>query len=83
MNGRTTRPCPPFWRGENEADDRRLAPCEPDVSTYTFPNAVRKLRVRLIYRPVSGTELAAVALPEPALLRPLAEYERAVGGGWS
>jgi transposase len=36
-----------------------------------------------VARPVSGTELAAVALPEPALLRPLAEYERAVGGGWS
>jgi hypothetical protein len=26
---------------------------------------------------------AAVAAPEPALLRPLAEYERAIGGGWS
>src|SRR5438105_14475818 len=36
-----------------------------------------------IARPVAGTEPATVALPEPALLRPLAEYERVVGGGWS
>jgi transposase len=28
-------------------------------------------------------EPAAIALPEPALLRPLAEYEQVVGGGWS
>jgi hypothetical protein len=26
---------------------------------------------------------ASVAAAEPALLRPLAEYERAIGGGWS
>ena len=39
---------------------------------------------------VAGTALpvgvimpAATAPPQPALLRPLAEYERAVGGGWS
>jgi transposase len=36
-----------------------------------------------IARPVAGSEPATVALPEPALLRPLAEYERVVGGGWS
>jgi hypothetical protein len=34
-------------------------------------------------RPVCAAEPAAVALPEPALLRPLAEYEQVVGGGWS
>jgi hypothetical protein len=26
---------------------------------------------------------AAMVLPEPTLLRPLAEYERVAGGGWS
>lgn len=36
-----------------------------------------------VVRPVCAVEPAAVALPEPALLRPLAEYERVVGGGWS
>jgi hypothetical protein len=36
-----------------------------------------------VARPVCAAEPAAVALPEPALLRPLAEYERVGGGGWS
>ena len=36
-----------------------------------------------VARPVCAAEPAAVALPESALLRPLAEYERVVGGGWS
>jgi hypothetical protein len=36
-----------------------------------------------VARPVCAAEAAAVALPESALLRPLAEYERVVGGGWS
>ena len=36
-----------------------------------------------VARPVCAVQLAAVALPEPALLRPLAEYEQVVGGGWS
>ena len=30
-----------------------------------------------------GDALSLATLPEPALLRPLAEYERAAGGGWS
>jgi transposase len=34
-------------------------------------------------RPVCAAEPAAVAPPEPTLLRPLAEYEQVVGGGWS
>jgi hypothetical protein len=34
-------------------------------------------------RPVSTAQRAAVAVPEPGLLRPLAEYERVAGGGWS
>jgi hypothetical protein len=34
-------------------------------------------------RPVSTAQPAAVAVPEPVLLRPLAEYERVAGGGWS
>ena len=33
-------------------------------------------------RPVTGAPLATAA-PELALLRPLAGYERAVGGGWA
>jgi hypothetical protein len=33
--------------------------------------------------PASAPPSAVVAVPEPALLRPLAEYERVVGGGWS
>ena len=36
-----------------------------------------------VARPVCAAEPAAVAPPEPALLRPLAEYERVVGGGRS
>jgi hypothetical protein len=36
-----------------------------------------------VARPVCAAEPAAVALPEPALLRPLAECEQVVGGGWS
>ena len=36
-----------------------------------------------VVRPVCAVEPAAVVLPEPALLRPLAEYEQVVGGGWS
>jgi hypothetical protein len=36
-----------------------------------------------VARPVSAAEPVAAARPEPALLRPLAEYERVVGGGWS
>ena len=36
-----------------------------------------------VARPACTVEPAAVALPEPALLRPLAEYEQAVGGSWS
>jgi hypothetical protein len=35
-----------------------------------------------VARPACAVE-PAVALPEAALLRPLAEYERVVGGGWS
>jgi transposase len=34
-------------------------------------------------RPVSAVMPAATVAPQPALLRPLAEYERAAGGGWS
>jgi hypothetical protein len=34
-------------------------------------------------RPVCAVEPAVAALPQPALLRPLAEYEQVVGGGWS
>jgi hypothetical protein len=34
-------------------------------------------------RPVCAAEPTAAAPSEPALLRPLAEYERVVGGGWS
>jgi transposase len=34
-------------------------------------------------RPALAAALAPVTPPEPALLRPLAEYERVVGGGWS
>jgi hypothetical protein len=34
-------------------------------------------------RPVCAAQPTAAAPPEPALLRPLAEYERVVGGGWS
>jgi len=33
--------------------------------------------------PVAATPIIAGGGSEPALLRPLAEYERAVGGGWS
>ena len=33
-------------------------------------------------RPVCAAEPIAAASSEPALLRPLAEYERVVGGGW-
>jgi hypothetical protein len=36
-----------------------------------------------VARPVCAVEPAAVTPPEAALLRPLAEYERVVGGGWS
>jgi transposase len=36
-----------------------------------------------VARPVSAVVPVATAAPQPALLRPLAEYERAVGGGWS
>jgi transposase len=36
-----------------------------------------------VARPACAIQPAAVALPEPALLRPLAEYERVVGGSWS
>jgi transposase len=34
-------------------------------------------------QPATATLPATTAAPEPALLRPLAEYERAVGGGWA
>jgi len=34
-------------------------------------------------RPVSAAEPIMAAPPEPALLRPLAEYELVAGGGWS
>jgi hypothetical protein len=34
-------------------------------------------------RPAPGTAPIPTTAPEPALLRPLAEYERAVGGGWA
>jgi hypothetical protein len=36
-----------------------------------------------VARPVNAVVPVATAAPQPALLRPLAEYERAVGGGWS
>jgi len=36
-----------------------------------------------VARPVGAVMPAASAPPQPALLRPLAEYERAAGGGWS
>ena len=36
-----------------------------------------------VARPGCAAEPATVALREPALLRPLAEYEQVVGGGWS
>ena len=36
-----------------------------------------------VARPVCAAEPDAVTLREPALLRPLAEYERVIGGGWS
>ncbi len=36
-----------------------------------------------VARPVSTAAAAVTAPPEPTLLRPLAEYERAAGGGWS
>jgi transposase len=36
-----------------------------------------------VARPVDAVMPAAGVPPQPALLRPLAEYERAAGGGWS
>jgi transposase len=36
-----------------------------------------------VARPVSAVVPVATAAAQPALLRPLVEYERAVGGGWS
>ena len=36
-----------------------------------------------VARPVGAVMPAAIAPLQPALLRPLAEYERAAGGGWS
>lgn len=36
-----------------------------------------------VARPGCAAEPDAVRLREPALLRPLAEYERAAGRGWS
>jgi len=36
-----------------------------------------------VARPVGGIAAAASIPAPPALLRPLAEYERAAGGGWS
>ena len=36
-----------------------------------------------VARPVGGALPASTAPPPAALLRPLAEYERAAGGGWS
>jgi hypothetical protein len=35
-----------------------------------------------VARPVGAVMRAATTPPQPALLRPLAEYERAAGGGW-
>jgi hypothetical protein len=35
-----------------------------------------------VARPL-GAVMPVAAAPPPALLRPLAEYERAAGGGWS
>ena len=36
-----------------------------------------------VARSVGAVMPAATVPPQPALLRPLAEYERAAGGGWS
>jgi hypothetical protein len=36
-----------------------------------------------VARPLVAVVPAASAPPPPALLRPLAEYEQAAGGGWS
>jgi hypothetical protein len=36
-----------------------------------------------VARPVGAVVPVAAATPPPALLRPLTEYERAAGGGWS
>jgi hypothetical protein len=40
----------PFWRADPKASDTRLVPGRPDVSVYTFPAAVERVRVRLLYR---------------------------------
>ncbi len=40
----------PFWRAEPEAADTRLLPECSEVSRFTFPPRVRRLRVRLLYR---------------------------------
>ncbi len=40
----------PFWLGQAEALDSRLTPGQPDLSTYRFPAATARVRVRLLYR---------------------------------
>jgi hypothetical protein len=40
----------PFWRADPEALDSRLKPGDRDIVRITFPLAVRKVHVRLIYR---------------------------------
>ena len=40
----------PFWRAGVDLTDTRLAPEQPETARWTFPSAVRRVRVRLYYR---------------------------------
>jgi hypothetical protein len=40
----------PFWRADAEATDSRLTPGSVDSSIFQFPNATRRVQVRIVYR---------------------------------
>jgi hypothetical protein len=40
----------PFWRGGNDGEDTRLLPEVTDVSVFSFPSTVVRVRARLLYR---------------------------------
>jgi hypothetical protein len=81
----------PFWRADPEATDTRLAPGRPDKSTYEFPPAVERVRLRLLYRrfwpavaqekgwPDNETAVSSQTVNVPSRPQPAA---RAKGGAW-
>lgn len=58
----------PFWRAGLRIDDNRLTPEKPEISRWTFPRDVCRVRVRLWYRRFWPETVEAKGWPEDEIL---------------